>query len=189
MSKHPVCYLSWSYCLLASSSVYAHPELADLASLQTGFVHPLLGVDHLALMVAFGLFSAQLNPAGRWRGLSAFLALMALGALAAPSLMIPHAEFLVSLSVALTGFGLLIRCPLKQGPLVYAVTAFAWIHGYVHGLDAGGTGLSWSYLVGFLLATAVLIIAGWGLAAGLARFRPLVGWTCALVGITLMVAG
>ena len=45
----------------------------------SGFLHPLLGLDHLLAMVAVGMLSAQIGGRAIWTVPAAFVVVMAIG--------------------------------------------------------------------------------------------------------------
>ncbi|HEY1090102.1 MAG TPA: HupE/UreJ family protein, partial [Burkholderiaceae bacterium] len=152
-----------------------------------GFTHPFTGLDHLAAMLAVGMWSAQSQRAWRmvWAPLS-FASLLTLGALAGMAgVALPAVEPMVSASVLILGLVLAVRWQLSPGTSAALVGLFAVFHGLAHGGELNGT----SALSGMVLATALL--HGTGLLLGL-KLRPLAirvaGSSLALLGIALMVS-
>ena len=47
--------------LLTTGSAFAHVGLGQVETFQTGFLHPLSGIDHVLAMVAVGLYAASLG--------------------------------------------------------------------------------------------------------------------------------
>ncbi|MBX2818770.1 MAG: HupE/UreJ family protein, partial [Rhodothermaceae bacterium] len=58
-------------------SIFAHTNPGSGAI--DGFLHPLLGLDHLLAMLTVGLLSAQLGGRAIWTVPTAFVASMAIG--------------------------------------------------------------------------------------------------------------
>jgi urease accessory protein len=144
-----------------------------------GLTHPL-GLDHLLAMVAVGLWSALVLPAGRrLHGPAAFLVAMVTGAVAgralgAPALVEP------ALALSVLAFAALIAAPrllpLQGGLVVVALGGL--LHGLAHGAElpaaAGFTG----YAFGFVATSALLHAAGLALGAQLVRLpQRLAGWS------------
>ena len=117
-----------------------------IADVLDGAVHPLIGVDHLLVMVAIGVVAATahdrrvalLTPAG-------FVGGMIAGAI--PPLLgfdVPAVEVVVAASV--TVLGLLILTTAQTGGLWLPVVAavFGAVHGHAHGteLPAGTTAVA-----------------------------------------------
>lgn len=128
-----------------------------------GFLHPLMGLDHLLAMLGIGIWAAQLGGRAAWLVPAAFLAVMAGGAgLALAQAPLPMVEFGIAGSVlaigVLVGFG--TRLPV---PAAMAVAgAFALFHGHAHGTELPGFAAPAIYGAGFLAATVLLHAAGFG---------------------------
>ena len=84
--KHSSLIKSFGVAALAAGSASALAHMgADAAShhgFWTGFTHPLTGLDHLAAMLAVGMWSAVTSKRV-WAAPLSFAALLLLGALAA----------------------------------------------------------------------------------------------------------
>lgn len=154
---------------LLPSLAFAHPGHDETATFVQGLAHTLSGADHLLAMVMVGLFAVQLGGRALWLLPSTFLASMVAGSLAGVS---GIASSVTEIGIALSLVGLAaivafrIRTPLAIAtPLVAAV---ALIHGHAHGAEAHGA-LSLAYFVGFLVATAGLLLAGMLAGQAIAR--------------------
>ena len=137
-------------------------------SFLSGFAHPLFGLDHLAAMVAVGLWSAlAARSAGRdllW-GPVGFAAMLLVGAvIGLQGVALPAVEPMIAASLLVTG--LLVVSRLRVPGLVAAlgVGVFAVFHGVAHGYELAGSASAWWTLAGMLTATVLLHSAG--LAAG-----------------------
>lgn len=180
--------------LLAGKPAWAHVVAAVGDSWSDGFAHPFSGIDHLAAMVAVGLWAAQIGRGALWLLPAAFPFCMALGAgLGVVGVVVPGAEDGIAVSVAVLGVLLAVaaRPPLLPGAAL--VGAFGFLHGYAHGaaMPAGAT--PFSYGLGFLAATALLQLVGisLGLAARSSagqRLLPIGAAAIAGIGVTLMLA-
>jgi urease accessory protein len=155
-----------------------------------GFLHPFTGLDHLAAMLAVGLWSA-LTQTGR-RMLAApfaFAGLLLVGALigaAGIASALPGVEPMVAASVLALGLIAATRWKLSAAASSALVGAFAVFHGLAHGAELGGG----TALIGMVAATALL--HGGGLALGL-KLRALApvwsraaGGAIALLGLGLL---
>jgi urease accessory protein len=158
--------------LIAGIVAIAGPALAHPGHLESGFLHPFTGYDHLLAMVGAGMWAALLavrRPSAAFLVPSAFMLMMAVGAAAGfAGIKVPLAEAGVLASVFMLG-GLVmaaVRVPITTAIIV--VGWFAMLHGYAHAMDSPvedpGT-----YIVGFLAATAILHSVG--LALGWAAQR------------------
>ncbi len=165
-----------------------------IADVLDGAAHPLVGVDHLLVMVAVGVLAAVardrrvalLTPAG-------FVAGMVAGAV--PALLgfgVPAVEVVIAASVAVVG--LMIVSTTHNGGLWLPVlaAAFGAVHGHAHGteLPAGATPVA--YVVGFVAMTAALQLAGYS-AGGRLHGSPFVrvgaGVAITAAGVGLLLVG
>lgn len=165
----------------------AHTFGAYGAGFAAGAAHPFTGLDHLAAMVAVGLWAAQLGGNAVLRVPAAFVATMGVGAAAAVfGVSLPGVEAGIGASVLV--LGLLIafatRLPTAAGMLL--VGAFAVFHGHAHGSELPGTALPWLYAAGFMLATGALHAVG--VCAGRALRRRTV-WLVRANGAALAAGG
>ncbi len=154
--------------LSMSASAHTGVEAHSHSGFISGFVHPLFGLDHLAAMVAVGLWSAlaarKAGPELAW-GPVGFAAMLLVGVvLGLQGVMVPAVEPMIAASLLVTG--LLVVSRLRVPGLVAAlgVGTFALFHGVAHGLELAGEASAWPTLAGMLTATMLLHCAG--LAAG-----------------------
>lgn len=197
---------------LAHTGVDAHVHPTDaLARFTTGFVHPFSGLDHLAAMLAVGVWSAVRLPASlasfsparaglhagsrggqAWRLAAAplsFALMLMLGAvLAAQGLALPAVEPMIAASLLVLGLLVSTRAPLPTWLGTALVGGFALFHGAAHGSELAGAGAP--ALAGMVLATAAL--HGLGLLAGL-RVRdtaqPSHRWATRAAGLGVTALG
>ena len=177
--------------VLALAHVGGEPGHAHSATqaLAAGFTHPFTGLDHLAAMVALGLWSA-LSMKRVWVAPLAFAATLTIGALLAMAgLTLPAVEPMIAASVLV--LGLLVatqaRLPAMAGAALAA--AFALFHGVAHGSELAGPQAAWA-LAGMVSATALL--HGAGMLAGLAmrqERQPLQRWASRLAGGVVTALG
>ncbi|MDX3977301.1 HupE/UreJ family protein [Shinella sp.] len=181
---------------LAALAATAAPALAHLdpqehGSFMAGVSHPLFGLDHILVMVAVGLWAAQIGGRALWAVPTAFVATMALGfGLALAGIGLPFVEPAILASVV--ALGLLVAMAVKLDTVVSAaiVAVFALFHGHAHGGELGSAG-ALSFGIGFVIATALLHGAGIGLGLGIARLSGgaiaarIIGGATALAGLAL----
>ncbi len=159
----------------------------------TGFVHPLFGWDHLAAMLAVGLWAAQLGGRARWLVPATFVSVMVLGAaLARTGLTVPGLEQVIAASVLVLGLLIAVAARLPAWAGMSLVGLFAAFHGFAHGAEMPASSGAVNYGLGFIFATALLHAAGVGLGA-LAQRRSeraarVAGWTIAACGLVLLAA-
>lgn len=172
----------------------AHTYGATGGGFPQGFLHPMGGLDHLLAMIAVGLWAAQVGGKALWRIPACFVAVMAVGGLAATSgVALPMVELGVVGSLIVLGslVAFAANIPVRLGMAV--VGLFAVFHGYAHGTEIPQAGSALLYSAGFLSATALLHLSG--ITAGLlgreglpARLVRLGGAGTAAVGLYLLTA-
>ena len=169
--------------LMLPAAAWAHPH-PHAHFHGTGFVdgllHPLFGVDHLAAMVAVGLWAALTGGRALWAFPLAFVAAMALAGLAgAGQAPMPGVEPVILASVIVIGAAAALALRLPMGAALAALALFGAAHGYAHGVEGPAVA---GYPAGFVLATLGLHAAG--LAIGLlamSAHRPVITRSVAAV--------
>ena len=162
--------------------------------LVSGFLHPLTGADHLAAMVAVGLWSAltarRAWPDLLWAPLG-FASMLLAGALAGlAGVQLPAVEPMIAASLLV--LGLLVLTQRRLPPLAAAalVGVFAVFHGIAHGQELAGESGAALTLAGMLAATVLLhaagIAAGWALRHGHRWLPRIAGAAVALFGVALL---
>ncbi|SLN60323.1 HupE / UreJ protein [Pseudoruegeria aquimaris] len=136
-----------------------------------GFTHPILGWDHVAAMVAVGLWGAVLGAPSIWILPVVFPLVMALGAVAGIlGIPVPAVETGIALSAVVLGLMVVFaaRPPIWIAAVI--VGAFAIFHGYAHGTELPATVNAFAYAIGFVISTGLLHLIG--IAFGLLVSRP-----------------
>jgi urease accessory protein len=175
-----------------ASAASAHTDGAAHShhSFFSGFTHPLFGLDHLAAMVAVGLWSAlsarRAGPELLW-GPVGFASLLLVGAmLGLQGIAIPAVEPMIAASLLATGLLVVSRLRVPGIVAALGVGVFALFHGLAHGYELAGSDSAWQTLAGMLCAT-VLLHCG-GLAAGWALRRRTV-WLARAAGAGVAALG
>ena len=177
---------------LTADPAFAHVAAGSTASFAAGVAHPLTGADHIAVMVAVGLWAALKGGRALWVWPATFVGAMLIGgALGMERIPLPYAEPAILASVVALGIVVMlaIDLPVWAGALV--IGAFAVFHGDAHGTEVVETVSGAEYMAGFATATASLHALGIGFALLMNRIhaRALVrvtGFACALLGIGLL---
>lgn len=129
-----------------------------------GFLHPLLGTDHLLAMLTVGLLSAQLGGRAIWTVPATFVSVMTLGGvMGLVGMPLPLVELGIAASVIVLGIALLSKATLPEWVAMVFVAVFAVFHGHAHGAELPAVSSVIdviAYVVGFLVATAGLHVIG-----------------------------
>ena len=146
--------------LLAPAMACAHPQ-GPSTTLVEGFMHPLMGLDHVLAMIAVGVWAAQMGARAVWAVPAAFCtAMLAGGALGLIGVEAPAVEPLVAATVLALGILIMsgFRASAVEGALLAA--AFAVFHGAAHMAQVPETANLVIYGAGFLAATVLLHLIG-----------------------------
>jgi len=111
-------------------------------SFAMGVAHPVLGVDHILVMITVGLWAVVIGGRAVWALPLTFLATMLAGfAAASAGFNLALVEPVVSSSLIALGLvvALAVRAPTWLGGLITAL--FAFFHGHAHGTEAAGASL------------------------------------------------
>jgi urease accessory protein len=153
-----------------------------------GFAHPLLGPDHVAAMVAVGLWGAMLGAPALWLLPVAFPLVMAFGGvLGIAGVPIPHVE--IGIAVSAISLGLMVAFAVRA-PLALAlvlVAAFAIFHGHAHGAELPPGADAVAFSAGFVVATGLLHLGGIGF--GVTTYWPAGRLAVRLTGAAIAIAG
>jgi urease accessory protein len=154
----------------APAIAQAHTGLGAAQGFAHGFGHPMAGLDHLAAMLAVGLWAAQRGGNSRWLIPLAFVAVTVVGgALGMAGVSFPLVEPGIAASVLVLGILIATAARLPMAASVILVGAFALVHGHAHGTEMPATATGLAYGLGFIAATAALILGGIALALGFQR--------------------
>ncbi|WP_313616820.1 HupE/UreJ family protein [Agrobacterium sp.] len=172
---------------------FAHLNPEEHGSFMAGFSHPLFGADHILAMVAVGIWAAQIGGRALWVVPSAFVGTMAVGFLMAlGGIDLPFVEPAILASVIALGLLVAMAARLPASAAAAVVGVFALFHGHAHGGELGSAG-ALQFGVGFVIATALLHVAGLALGLGIARLGMIasrvIGALTALAGLSLVFGG
>ncbi len=159
----------------------------------SGFLHPLLGLDHMLAMVAVGLLSAQMGGRAIWTVPAAFVGVMVVGGIAGMlGVPLPLVELGIAASVIVLGIALALKQGLPVGVAMIFVGLFALFHGHAHGTELPevmDTALDIvSYVIGFVTATAGLHVIG-ALIGAMATRTARGDMTLRVAGVLIAVMG
>ena len=164
-------------CVAIMGSALSAPALAHTGigahgnGFAAGFLHPLMGLDHMLAMLGIGLWAAQLGRRAMWMVPTAFVAVMVAGAgLALSGAALPMVEFGIAGSVLVIGTLVALGARMPVALAMGLAGAFALFHGHAHGTELPGFADPAAYGAGFVAATALLHGAGLALAYVVRRY-------------------
>ncbi|HXI84808.1 MAG TPA: HupE/UreJ family protein [Verrucomicrobiae bacterium] len=178
-------WISAAFLLLTGVGAQAHMLPNDVHGFGSGFAHPLHGLDHILVMVAVGLWAAQLGGRARWMVPASFVGVMMLGgALAMGGLRVPFTEQGILLSVSMLGVLIAVAARFPLAASMAIVGVFAFFHGHSHGTEMPANAVGYAYGAGFALATVLLHASGIALANAVKNMRlPVVRWAGAAIAV------
>ena len=147
-----------------ASSAVAHD--GQTGGFLTGLSHPVSGLDHIAAMIAVGLWGSQLRKPAVWVLPVMFPTVMALGAflaLVGPGL--PWVEIGIALSGVVLGAMVMMAATPPLAVSALFVSVFAILHGQAHGTELPANQNSLVYSVGFVVSTGLLHATGIAIGA------------------------
>ena len=168
MNRLKLCVLLVS--LVVSLPVAAHSSEGVAGGLLSGFLHPLLGPDHLLAMLAVGLWGTFLPWPAIWVLPVVFPVVMAFGGvLGVLGLPMPGVELGIAGSAIALGMAVALKLKPPLAVVAILVAGFAIFHGHAHGTELPEAANPVAYSLGFVVATGGLHALGIALGA-LARW-------------------
>lgn len=153
---------------LAAATFLVFPALAHEGEgvgggLVSGFLHPILGWDHVAAMVAVGLWGAFLGRPAIWQLPVIFPVVMVFGGiLGIAGVPVPQVETGIAASALVLGLmvAMAVRPPLWIAWALVGI--FAIFHGHAHGTELPGAANAVAYSIGFVVGTGLMHMIGIG---------------------------
>lgn len=147
--------------LLAPALALAHEGEGLVGGFASGFLHPILGWDHVVAMLAVGLWGAFLGAPAIWALPVVFPLVMAVGgALGVLGVPLPMVEAGIAASGVALGLLVLTATRLPLAAAAVIVGVFAIFHGHAHGTELPQAANPFAYAIGFVLGTGLLHAAG-----------------------------
>jgi len=174
--------------MAASSIADAHTGAGISGGFSSGFMHPILGWDHVIAMVAVGIWGAFLGGRAIWILPVTFPLVMAFGgAMGIVGIPIPSVETGIALSAIALGnmVAFAVRPPIWVAALIVGV--FAIFHGYAHGAELPNAANPLAYSLGFVLSTGLLHLSG--ITLGLLVRWPMGKIVVRAIGSMIALAG
>ncbi len=180
--------LAMALTLIAASPAHAHGIGGLLGGFLDGFTHPFLGLDHVAAMVAVGIWGAFLGPPALWLLPIVFPLIMAVGgALGILGVPLPATEIGIAASAIVLGLMVAVAARPALWIAAVLVGAFAVFHGYAHGVELPAGADAAAYSAGFVVATGLLHLVG--ILFGLIAHWPAGQVAVRAAGITIAAIG
>lgn len=173
---------------LAPAPALAHVEIGPVGGFQSGFVHPIIGTDHLLAMLAVGIWGAQMGGRNVWTLPVTFPLIMAMGGILGMSgVGLPTVELGIALSVFVLGLAIAFAWKAPEWVALLLIAVFAIFHGFAHGAELPAAVDPASYAVGFVVATGLIHVVGIGI--GLLLHRPWKGRVSQALGGIIALMG
>ena len=151
-------YISFLSCglLLFTSTGHTH-----VFPSQSGWAHPLSGLDHILAMIAVGAWSAILGQRAIWLVPTFFVCFMLIGSLiGVAQFELPYTEQGIALSVIVLGCAIAIKGKIPTIFAALCTALFGIFHGFAHGYELPVIDDALLYISGFMLTTALLHVLG-----------------------------
>jgi urease accessory protein len=159
----------------------------------SGIGHPVIGLDHLAFLLAAGVLAAALPRGDAFRAMAGFLAAGMVGlTLHMAGIGLGVTEALVATSVLLTGLALLVAKRVSAPALLAGFALAGLFHGHAFAeavIGAEATPII-AYLAGLAVIQGALILGAMTLARQSARarwLRPAMGAAASFAGVGFLV--
>jgi urease accessory protein len=160
MKRFSLCAAAMALFIFAVTA-NAHEGAGVAGGFTSGFLHPLLGWDHVIAMVAVGLWGAFLGAPAIWILPVVFPLVMAFGgALGVMGIPIPAVETGIAASAIVLGAMVAMAARPRIWIAAVIVAAFAIFHGHAHGTELPGAANPLAYSLGFVIATGLLHVSG-----------------------------
>jgi urease accessory protein len=202
LMKRQLLRLGWTLTalMLTSAPAFAHHVMGGRTpatfgeGILSGLGHPIIGLDHLAAVVAVGCLAAA-HRAGPALAVGFVVAMVAGVALHLHGTPVPAAEIMVALSVIALGAIMLRGQSLAIGAALTLFALVGLVHGYALGESIYGAEPTplYAYLIGLAVIQSAIALTAMSIARSLARrsadLSPLrlVGAGIAGIGLAILV--
>jgi urease accessory protein len=140
-----------------ASPALAHEGAGAVGGFISGLSHPVSGLDHIAAMIAVGLWGAQLGRPALWVLPVMFPTVMALGGfLGLVGVPLPGVEIGIAVSAIVLGAMVVASAKPPLGVCIAVVSIFAVFHGHAHGTELPQEQSGLVYSIGFVMCTGCL---------------------------------
>lgn len=162
--------LALAILAVSPTLAFAHTGIGHSAGFFHGFEHPIGGLDHVLAMLAVGVFAFVLGGRALWMVPLSFVAMMIVGfGLGSAQIDLPFVELGIALSSVVIGAAAAMGRPMPVIAAMGLVGAFAVFHGHAHGSEMPSDASGLTYAAGFIMATALLHLAGIAATLGVSK--------------------
>jgi urease accessory protein len=156
--------------VLVPATGYAHPGIDSGSGFMAGLMHPWTGLDHVAAMLAVGLWATRMHNPSKM----ALLGATAVGVVAGMFLgsypgVLTYGETITVVSVMAFGFFAAVAGDVRKPFAAILVALFCLFHGYVHTAEIPAQSSQIAFSSGFLISMLALQLLGVAIATSLSR--------------------
>lgn len=143
-----------------------------LAAFLFGFIHPILGLDHLLAMICVGVLSSQLGGRAIWQVPATFVSAMTVGSLLGiMGMPLPFTELAIAASVLALGGAIVADKRLSVAMTMSIIALFGFFHGHAHGAEIPEMLQPSHFVLGFVVASTLIHLVGVWLGEIMTRGR------------------
>ena len=170
--------------LVMAHSGHHHHE----AGFWTGFMHPFTGLDHLVMVLSFGVLMWTMSKQGKMMGALGLVVALLIGFAMGAQQWIPVsiAEYGIITSLLVVAVAMWTK---SNRILVVTALILATFHGVAHGVELGAHGHVVSQVIGMISAMTVLYATGLGFGALIAHYVPQAKKVIGAIAATVAVLG
>jgi len=180
--------------LLSVAEVNAHSLLNRYSGFESGFGHPILGIDHFIAMIGVGLWGAQIGSKSIWVLPISFPLIMTLGSLIAISSIYSflYVEIVIILSVIILGLVIAFSWSPHSLIVLSFIFIFALYHGFAHGNELPNSSEPLNFITGFVISTGLIHLFGVGIGYYSnkfyeGKFSRVIGGVIFFMGLYLLI--
>jgi len=156
--------------VLIPATGYAHPGVESVSALMAGLMHPWTGLDHVAAMLAVGLWATRMHSPSVMALLGATAAGIVAGTLLGsyPDIL-TYGETITAVSVIAFGLFAAVAGHVRKPLAAILVALLCLFHGYVHTAEIPHQSSQLAFSSGFLISMLALQLLGVMIGTSLSR--------------------
>jgi len=158
--------------VLVPATGFAHPGHDSVSGIMAGLMHPWTGLDHVAAMLAVGLWATRMHNPSKMALLGATAAGILTGAfLGSYPDILSYGETITVVSVMSLGLFAAVAGDVRKPFAAILVALFSLFHGYVHTAEIPHQASHLAYSSGFLISMLGLQLLGMAIGTLANRIR------------------